>query len=115
MVTFAKGHGTRNDFVLLDDREGTRPLTASAAAAIADFRQRHYSPALFRLLSGPVENGNGHPTAGQAEPADRDSRGILDVRDRLGRRRHHLVHAHSTLSKTAASPWPPPMHIVSSA
>jgi hypothetical protein len=29
------------------------------AAAIADFRQRHYSPALFRLLSGPVENGNG--------------------------------------------------------
>lgn len=28
------------------------------AAAIADFRQQHYSPALFRLLSGPVENGN---------------------------------------------------------
>ena len=41
------------------------------AAAIADFRQRHYSPALFRLLSGPVENGNGngHQTDGQAEPA----------------------------------------------
>ena len=33
------------------------------AAAIADFRQRHYSPALFRQLSGPVENGgNGHAT-----------------------------------------------------
>jgi len=37
-VRFTKGHGTRNDFVLLDDREGTRPLTASAAAAIADRR-----------------------------------------------------------------------------
>ena len=35
------------------------------AAAIADFRQRHYSPALFRQLSGPVENGgNGHATDG---------------------------------------------------
>jgi hypothetical protein len=30
------------------------------AAAIADFRQRHYSPALFRQLSGPTENGNGN-------------------------------------------------------
>ena len=41
------------------------------AAAIADFRQQHYSPALFRLLSCPVENGhgNGHPTDDQAEPA----------------------------------------------
>ena len=41
------------------------------AAAIADFRQQHYSPALFRLLSGPVENGNrnSHETDGQAEPA----------------------------------------------
>ena len=34
------------------------------AAAIADFRQRHYSPALFRQLTGPVENGNGHATDG---------------------------------------------------
>ena len=37
------------------------------AAAIADFRQRHYSPALFRQLSGPVENGDGHAEAGTAE------------------------------------------------
>ncbi len=39
------------------------------AAAIADFRQRHYSPALFRQLSGPVEagDGNGHAEAGTAE------------------------------------------------
>ena len=29
------------------------------AVAIADFRQQHYSPALFRLLSGPTENGHG--------------------------------------------------------
>ena len=37
------------------------------AAAIADFRQRHYSPALFRQLSGPVENGNGNAETGNAE------------------------------------------------
>jgi len=30
------------------------------ATAIADFRQQHYNPALFRLLSGPTENGNGN-------------------------------------------------------
>ena len=41
------------------------------ARQIADFRRQHYSPALFRQLSGPVENGNGngHQTDGQAEPA----------------------------------------------
>ena len=32
------------------------------AAAIADFRQRQYGPGLFRLLSGPTENGNGQET-----------------------------------------------------
>ena len=37
------------------------------AAAIADFRQRHYSPALFRQLSGPTENGDGHAETGTAE------------------------------------------------
>jgi len=39
------------------------------ARPIADFRRQHYSPALFRLLSGPTENGNGQATDGQAEPA----------------------------------------------
>lgn len=37
-VRFTKGHGTRNDFVLLDDREGEFSLTASATAALADRR-----------------------------------------------------------------------------
>lgn len=37
-VRFTKGHGTRNDFVLLDDREGEFALTASATAALADRR-----------------------------------------------------------------------------
>jgi len=38
------------------------------AAAIADFRQQHYNPAMFRLLSGPTENGNGaaHDANGNA-------------------------------------------------
>ncbi|MFN8097056.1 MAG: diaminopimelate epimerase [Dermatophilaceae bacterium] len=39
MIRFAKGHGTRNDFVLVDDRDGTQPLTASLAAALADRRR----------------------------------------------------------------------------
>ena len=39
------------------------------AAAIADFRQRHYSPGLFRLLTGPAENDEGDKADGQAEPA----------------------------------------------
>ncbi len=41
------------------------------ARQIADFRQQHYHPGLFRLLSGPTGNGNGngHETDGQAEPA----------------------------------------------
>lgn len=33
------------------------------ARQIADFRRQHYSPALFRLLSGPTENGNGNSQA----------------------------------------------------
>lgn len=37
-VRFTKGHGTRNDFVLLDDREGTFALTAQLAAKLADRR-----------------------------------------------------------------------------
>ena len=41
------------------------------AAAIAEFRQRQYGPGLFRLLSGPTENGNGygngHAETGTAE------------------------------------------------
>ena len=37
-VRFTKGHGTRNDFVLLDDRDGEFTLTATTAAALADRR-----------------------------------------------------------------------------
>ncbi len=35
-VPFVKGHGTENDFVLVIDREGTRPLDQRTAAALAD-------------------------------------------------------------------------------
>ena len=40
------------EFEVVSDGKYARP--------IADFRQQHYSSALFRLLSGPTENGNGH-------------------------------------------------------
>ena len=44
------------------------------ARPIADFRQQHYSPALFRLLSGPTENGNGQATDGHAESASQSKK-----------------------------------------
>ena len=46
------------------------------ARQIADFRQQHYHPGLFRLLSGPTENGNGngHEANGPAEPASQSKK-----------------------------------------
>ena len=52
------------------------------ARQIADFRRQHYSPALFRQLSGPVENGNGnghdnghgHEANGHAESASQSKK-----------------------------------------
>ncbi|KQZ87750.1 diaminopimelate epimerase [Phycicoccus sp. Root563] len=35
---FTKGHGTENDFVLVPDLEGARPITAEQAARLADRR-----------------------------------------------------------------------------
>jgi hypothetical protein len=37
------------------------------AQPIAEFRQQHYNAGLFRQLSGPVENGDGHAETGTAE------------------------------------------------
>ncbi len=37
-VGLAKGHGTENDFVLLDDRDGRVPLTAEQVVALTDRR-----------------------------------------------------------------------------
>jgi diaminopimelate epimerase len=37
-MRFTKGHGTRNDFVVLDDPDGVLALDASAVAALADRR-----------------------------------------------------------------------------
>ena len=37
------------------------------ARQIADFRQQHYSPAMFRLLSGPKKKGDGSAETGTAE------------------------------------------------
>lgn len=38
-IAFTKGHGTGNDFVLLEDPDGALPLTAETVAAICD---RHF-------------------------------------------------------------------------
>src|SRR4029078_5312004 len=37
-LTFAKGHGTGNDFVLVPDPDGTTPLDAALVVALCDRR-----------------------------------------------------------------------------
>ena len=56
------------EFEVVSDGKYARP--------IADFRQQHYHPGLFRLLSGPTENGNGngHEANGPAEPASQSKK-----------------------------------------
>ncbi len=49
------------EFEVVSDGKYARP--------IADFRQQHYHPGLFRLLSGPTETGNGQAETGAAETA----------------------------------------------
>ena len=56
------------EFEVVSDGKYARP--------IAEFRQQHYHPGLFRLLSGPTENGNGngHEANGPAEPASQSKK-----------------------------------------
>ncbi len=49
-VPFAKGHGTRNDFVVLPDHDGALPLTADLVAALCDRRAGIGGDGLLRVV-----------------------------------------------------------------
>jgi diaminopimelate epimerase len=57
-LTFTKGHGTENDFVLVPDLEGVHELTAEHAARLADRRAGIGGDGVIRVV----------PTAMSAEP-----------------------------------------------
>ncbi len=75
---FAKGHGTRNDFVLLDDRDGAFVLTAGIAAALADRRSGIGGDGVIRVA----------PTASASDDAVRAQAGeaawFMDYRNADG-------------------------------
>ncbi|HEY3503843.1 MAG TPA: diaminopimelate epimerase [Actinocatenispora sp.] len=49
-MAFAKGHGTRNDFVILPDPDGALPLTAELVAALCDRRGGIGADGLLRVV-----------------------------------------------------------------
>jgi diaminopimelate epimerase len=59
-----KGHGTKNDFVLLDDRDGALDLTPQLVRALADRRGGVGGDGVIRLVAtGLVEDGRLAPGA----------------------------------------------------
>ena len=51
-LTFTKGHGTENDFVLVPDLDGALGLTAARAAALADRRAGIGGDGVIRVVPG---------------------------------------------------------------
>jgi diaminopimelate epimerase len=50
-VPFTKGHGTQNDFVLVPDLDGTRPLTRDAVRLLADRRSGVGGDGVIRVVA----------------------------------------------------------------
>jgi len=64
VVTFAKGHGTGNDFVILPDPDGTLPLTPRLVAALCDRRRGLGADGVLRVV-----RADRHPDAA-GQPAE---------------------------------------------
>lgn len=65
-ITFLKGHGTENDFVIIPDPEGRLELTEAAVAALCDRRAGLGGDGLLRIVRSVA-----HPEArGMAEAAE---------------------------------------------
>lgn len=62
-IGFHKGHGTHNDFILLSDPEGLRPLTPEFVQAVADRRSGFGADGVIRAVragaSGEELDGDG--------------------------------------------------------
>jgi diaminopimelate epimerase len=66
VLTFVKGHGTGNDFVVLPDPDGTLPLTPRLVAALCDRRRGIGGDGVLRVVRSAV-----HPdAAGQRDRAE---------------------------------------------
>lgn len=62
MVSFAKGHGTRNDFVLLSDPDNAEPLTAEQVRFLSDRRGGVGADGVLRAVRAcHIEAGTGDP------------------------------------------------------
>ncbi|MDR2113821.1 MAG: hypothetical protein LBO75_00915, partial [Bifidobacteriaceae bacterium] len=76
-LAFSKGHGTENDFVLYADPAGELPLTAEAAAALADRRRGVGGDGVIRAVrSDALEEG--------AEVAAEGAEWFMDYRNADG-------------------------------
>ena len=54
-IAFVKGHGTRNDFVLLPDADGTLDLTAELAIALCDRRGGIGADGVLRVVKATAD------------------------------------------------------------
>ena len=54
-IAFVKGHGTRNDFVLLPDADGTLELTAELAIALCDRRGGIGADGVLRVVKATAD------------------------------------------------------------
>lgn len=77
-LTFTKGHGTENDFVLVPDLDGALDLTAPLAAAIADRRAGVGGDGVIRVV--PTEAASDQAVRDQAPHA----RWFMDYRNADG-------------------------------
>lgn len=57
--SFAKGHGTRNDFVILPDLDGTLELTPSRVAYLCDRRSGVGADGVLRVVKADAVEGSG--------------------------------------------------------
>ena len=65
-LTFAKGHGTGNDFVLVPDPDGTLPLDAALVVALCDRRFGVGGDGVLRVVRAAAEP----EAAGMADEAE---------------------------------------------
>ena len=78
-LVVAKGHGTHNDFVLLDDRTGELGLTGDAVRALADRRGGLGGDGVIRLVAAALE-----PDGVEAARTDPEAVWFMDYRNADG-------------------------------
>ncbi len=78
-LAVGKGHGTRNDFVLIDDREGSLDLTPALVRALCDRRAGVGGDGVIRLVASELLDA-GEPVLAE-EPA---ARWFMDYRNADG-------------------------------